>query len=182
MTEQDEKQVSFLPFHALNHFMRDDYRRDVVRTAVMGLAKLPAGYRNSIDRYVRRFVSVPGFRNSAKAPAALKAKHLPDAFEKSADLVAAVLAAWSEVRSDLRQQVFDLLTERGWELLPLDADRTKLPGFITIWPRGEDFELINQAFEEKHPDTDATTDDISLMTVWVSGRLPVDGDDDEDEE
>lgn len=181
MSDQEKKELSFLPFHALNHFMREDYRRDVVRTALMGLAQLPSNFRSQIDRQVKRYVTVPGFRNSVKAPAALKARHLPDAFEKSPDLVAAVLAAWAEVRADLRQQMFDLLAERGWELLPVDADRTKLPGFLTIWPKGEDFEGINQAFLEKHPDSDASSDDVSLMTVWVSGRLPVDAEEDEAE-
>ncbi len=180
MTEKNDKQLSFLPFHALNHFMREDYRRDVVRETVLGLSQLPAGFRNQIDRHVKRYVTVPGFRNSIKAPPALKARHLPDAFEKNADLVAAVLAAWAELRTDLRQQVFDLLSEREWEILPIDADRTKLPGFLTIWPKDEDFEVINTAFSEKYPDTRATVDDVSLMTVWISGRLPVDEPEDSD--
>ena len=174
MTEENEKEVSFLPFHALNHFMRDDFRRDVVRSAVLGMANLPGGLRSAIDRQVKRHVSVPGFRNSVKAPPALKARHLPDAFENQPDLVAAILAAWAEVRAGLRQEVFDLLTERGWELLPLDADRTKLPGFLTVWPEGEDFDVLNQAYAEKYPDSAATTDEVSLMAVWISTRLPVD--------
>ena len=174
MSEENEKELSFLPFHALNQFMRDDFRRDVIRTAVMGMARLPGGFRSGIDRYVRRYVSVPGLRNSVKAPPALKARHLPGPFEDHPDLVASVLAAWAEIKTELRGQVFELLTERGWDLLPVDADRTRLPGFMTVWPAGEDFEVLNEVFAEKFPESEATTDEVSLMVVWMSGRLPVD--------
>jgi len=173
MTDEKEKKVSFIPFHALNHFMRDGYRRDVIRTAVNGMRGLPKDLQRDIEKQIKRFVKVPGFRNSARAPLSLTAKHMPDAFEKSPDVVKAILAAWAELNAGLRQQVFDLLETRGWEMLPVDADRTKLPGFLTTWPEEEDFEVINQAFTEKYPDAGVESDDVSLMTVWLSGRLPV---------
>lgn len=174
MADQEEKQLAFLPFHALNHFMRDDFRREVVRTAVLGVGKLPGGLRSALDRQVKKHVIVPGFRHSDKAPAALKARHLPDAFEKSPDVVAVVLAAWAAVQAELRGQVYALLEARGWELLPAEADRTKLPGFLTAWPKDETFETIHAAFAAEHPDSPATSDEVSLMAVWLGGRLPVD--------
>ncbi|MFQ5615863.1 MAG: hypothetical protein ACE5GO_05320, partial [Anaerolineales bacterium] len=135
MTEKD-KEVAFLPFHVVNEFMRNDYRLNVVRTATFALPKLPKNLRSAVDRQTRRYAKVPGFRNSAKAPPALKARHLVGAFGKSPDLVAAVLAAWAETKPELRQQVYDLLEAREWEILPIEADRTKLPGFLTTWPAG----------------------------------------------
>ncbi len=177
------KQVSFLPFHALSRFMRDDFRHTVVRTAMNAYATLPDDLRVAIDKQTKRHVTVPGFRNSVKAPVALKIRSMNDAFEKRADLVGALLAAWAETQAPLRQQVFDLLTERGWEILPIEADRTKLPGFLTVWPANEDFEVLNEAFKEKYPESEATTDDVSLMAAWISTRLPleVEGEEDEDE-
>ncbi|HLF91263.1 MAG TPA: hypothetical protein VI451_20125 [Anaerolineales bacterium] len=175
------KQASFLPFHALNRFMRDDYRQTVVRTALSALPTLPNDFRSAIDKQTKRHVNVPGFRNSIKAPASLKVRPMAEAFEKRADLVAAVLAAWAEAQSELRQQVYDLLTERGWEVLPIEADRTKLPGFLTKWPAGEDFDVLNEAFKEKYPDVEVATDDVSLMAVWISTRLPLDVEGDEEE-
>jgi len=175
------KQASFLPFHALSRFMRDDYRQTVVRTTFSALPTLSNDLRNAVDKQTKRHVNVPGFRNSVKAPASLKVRPMAEAFEKRADLVAAVLAAWAEAQSELRQQVYDLLTERGWEVLPIEADRTKLPGFLTKWPAREDFEALNEAFKEKYPDVEVTTDDVSLMAVWVSTRLPLGVEGDEDE-
>jgi hypothetical protein len=171
-----EKQVEFLPFHALNEFMRPDFQQTVVRAALAAMPTLPNSLRAPIDRLTKQLVRVPGFRNAAQAPPAIRTAPTVAAFEKSPELTAAILAAWAESRPLLRAQVWDLLHSRGWELLPPDADRTKLPGFLTRWPSGEDFEALNSAYTTAHPDETQTTDDVSLMVVWVSGRLPVDVD------
>jgi hypothetical protein len=63
--------------------MREDFRQAVVRSAVMGMRQLPGGMRSDIERQVKRSVSVPGFRNGAKAPPPLIARHLPEAFDKN---------------------------------------------------------------------------------------------------
>jgi hypothetical protein len=164
--------VQFLPFHALNDFMRPDFRLEVVRTTLNALSDLPENFRSPIDRLTKKVVHVPGFRNSVKAPTPLKVRPMAEAFEKSPDLVAAILSAWAEVHTVLRQQVYDLLIARGWEVLPPETDRTKLPGFLTRWPKGEDFDVLNAAFEEKYPETKSNNDEISLMIVWLSSRLP----------
>jgi hypothetical protein len=169
-----DKKVEFLPFHALNEFMRPDYRLGVVRTALTALPTLPANLRSPIDKLIKQVVRVPGFRNGAQAPAPLKVAPMAAAFEKSPELVAAVLAAWAESLPDLRQKIYDLLKARNWEVLPPEADRTKLPGFLTHWPKGEDFEVLNKAFTELYPEANIATDDVSLMVVWIGGRLPYD--------
>ncbi|MBI3240686.1 MAG: hypothetical protein HYZ49_00115 [Chloroflexi bacterium] len=177
-----DKTAQFLPFHALNEFMRHDYRLTVIRTALNALPGLPGHFRQPIDKMTKQVVRVPGFRNGAQAPASLKVVPVAEAFGKSPELVAAILAAWAEARTDLRQQVYDLLKGRGWEVLPPEADRAKLPGFLTKWPKGEDFDLLNKAFAEAHPDSTATTDDVSLMAVWVSGRLPLEAEEETTDE
>jgi hypothetical protein len=172
MNNPEESKAQFLPFHAINEFMRDDYRLTVVRAALAAQPDLPEEMQQSIERQTKKSVQVPGFRNSAKAPAAVRAKPTADAFAKNPRLVAAILAAWTEAHPELRQQVFDLLTERDWPLVPIDADRTKLPGFVTKWPKDESFEILNKTFHEKYPDSTANDDDVSLMVVWMSCRLP----------
>lgn len=177
-------QVSFLPFHALAQFMRDDFRLTVVRRTMNAYADLPENMRANIDKQTKKFVTIPGFRNSVKAPLALKIRLMNDAFEKRADLVGALLAGWAETHPELRQQVYDLLTERGWEVLPVEADRTKLPGFLTVWPANEDFEVLNAAYKAKYPEAEVTEDDVSLMAAWISTRLPfeVEGEEETDED
>jgi hypothetical protein len=168
----NDKEAALIPFHALNEFMRPDFRMSVVRSTLNRLAELPEGYRNAIDRLTKKSVKIPGFRNSGKAPTALKTGPIAQTFEKNPDMVASVLSAWAELHAPLRQQVFELLGARGWELLPLQADRKKLPGFFTTWPKAESFESLNQDYVEKHPDSQYNNDEVSLMIVWVSARLP----------
>jgi hypothetical protein len=178
----DEKEVAFIPFSALNDFMRDDYRREVVRRTVMVTKDLPRALGGPIDSQIRKLVKVPGFRNSAKAPAAVKVGPAIEAFEKHPKLVGAILAGWAETHDALRNDVFALLESRQWTLLPVEANRAKLPGFLTTWPTGENFEVLQSAYTEMYPQSDANSDDVSLMVVWLGGRLPVDVDGEEEAE
>jgi hypothetical protein len=165
-------QVQFLPFSAINLFMRNDFRADVVKAALMSISKAPKAMQNQFDALTKKWVVVPGFRNSVQAPVGLKIKSFITAFEKSPDVAVFILKLWAEINSELSAQVFELLTERKWDLLPVDADRSKLPGFIPTWPDGEDFDALNTAFKENHPGIESNSDDISLMIVWLSARLP----------
>lgn len=181
----DTSKAQFLPFAAINNFMLPDYRLHVISTVLQQLDQLPGERRGAINAQIKRHLQVPGFRNSSQAPLPIKIKNSVAPFERSSDMVAQILAGWYELHPELRQQVNDLLVERGWELLPADADRAKLPGFLTRWPKQESFEAITAAFHEKYPVVQAEDNDISLMTVWLSGRLPydlVEGDEDEDVE
>jgi hypothetical protein len=168
----EDQTIQFLPFHAVNEFMRNDYRLEVVRSTLSALPDLPEQFRTRIDQMTRQIVHVPGFRNSAKAPLSKRVKPTAEAFEKSPELVAAILSAWAEAHKELRQQVFDLLIERNWEILPPEADRTQLPGFYITWPKGENFEILAEAFAQKHPESQTNQDDISMMIVWLSVCLP----------
>jgi hypothetical protein len=168
----DDQTAQFLPFHAVNEFMRHDFRIDVVRSVLTEIQNLPPERRETLNHLVRRYVQVPGFRNSTKAPTGLRVKPTAEAFEKQPDLVAVILSAWSDLHAGLRQQVYDLLVNRNWEILPPEADRTQLPGFILVWPKGETFETLNQAFHESYPGSEEKADDVSLMVVWLSARLP----------
>jgi len=176
-----DKKAEFLPFHAINEFMTDEYRQEVVRLVLIRQDELPEPDQAALNKLAKKTVSVPGFRNEAKAPAALKVKPFIQAFDKNPNLVAEVISAWSQLHPDLRTQVYDLLISLEWEVLPPEADRTKLPGFLTRWPAGQDFEHINQEFIEKYPEVQAEANDVSLMVVWLSGRLPVDVGEEEEE-
>jgi hypothetical protein len=169
----EDKQAELIPFHAINEFMRNDYRLTVVRNVIQNLGSLPEGLQKPVNRLVKKTIQVPGFRHSDKAPAAIKIQPTADAFEKNPDLVAAILAAWAGLHSTLRSQVYTLLTNRGWEyVLPVEADRTKFPGFFIKWPKGETFEVLGEALKHDFPEVADEADDIALMIVWVSMRLP----------
>ncbi|HVN56421.1 MAG TPA: hypothetical protein VMT46_18990, partial [Anaerolineaceae bacterium] len=71
---------------------------------------------------------------------------------------------------------------REWEILPVDADRTKLPGFLTTWPKSESFDALTAAFRDANQDGEDDPDRISLMAVWLGGRLPYNLEEDENAE
>jgi hypothetical protein len=190
MPEQSE----FLPFHAINEYMRPDFRLKVVRETLLAQSTLDEHLSNELNQQIKKKVSVPGFRNSDKAPALIKVLPTSKAFEKNPELVAVLLACWAESQSELRDQVFSLLKSRNWKILadsegidtsalnpdtikewpifPINMNRTKLPGFFINWPKGEDFEALYKTFSELFPESDASIDKVSLMVVWLSMRLP----------
>jgi len=200
-TEHDELQ--FLPFHAINEFMRPDFRLLVIRETLSVLQSLSEDTSSTVNRLIHKQVKIPGFRNSEKAPSVVKVIPTGKIFEKSSDMVAAILMAWSESKDTLRQQVLDLLTGRGWKtfpdeiksiadisipktandwaILPAHVNRAKLPGFIIFWPKGEDFETLYDHFNKLYPDSSASMDQVSLMVVWLTLRLPYNITEDETE-
>jgi hypothetical protein len=195
MAEQSE----FLPFNAINNYMRPDFRLSVIRETLNGLASLPEELSNELNAHIKKNVKIPGFRSSDKAPALVKVVPTSKAFEKNPELVAALLSCWSEIQIRLRGEVYSILESRNWKTLstdeitpeltdfstvikewpifPVTMDRAKLPGFYSHWPKGEDFEVIYSSYTEKYPDSDASIDKVSLMAVWLAMRLPFQVDD-----
>jgi hypothetical protein len=168
----NDDSAELIPFHAINEFMRDDYRLQVVKTSLRALPDLSEDIRRPLNGLIKKSITVPGFRNSEKAPVHKKAGPVIKAFKNSPEMSGAILAAWAEANKELRQNVYELLSGRGWSLLPLEADRQKLPGFFITWPKGEDFDTLSTLFNEIFPEPETASDDINLMVVWVSMRLP----------
>jgi len=188
------EKTEFLPFHAINEYMRPDFRLNVIRETLTSQATLDTSLVNDLNQKIKNRVTVPGFRNSDKAPALIKVLPTSKAFEKYPDLVVTILSCWAELQSELRDQVYTLLKTRNWPIVqegdgidtdtitldtikewpifPLKMNRTKLPGFFTHWPKGEDFEALYKNFSELFPDATASIDKVSLMVVWISMRLP----------
>jgi hypothetical protein len=166
-----DKRTKFFPFHAINEFMLPDYRQEVLQAVLENLDTLPAERRTALIGLVNKHVRVAGFRTSSLAPLPMKLKELTRSFERRADLAAQVLMAWSELHLDLRQQVFDMLQERKWELQSVDFDRTTQPGFMITWPKTETYEVLDAAYTEKYG-APTSENDVRLMIVWLTGRLP----------
>lgn len=173
------EKTEFLPFHAINEFMRPDFRLNVIRETLTTQTTLNESCVSNLNQQIKKNVTVPGFRNSDKAPALIKVLPTSKAFEKSPELVAAILSCWVEIHSELREQVFTLLKNRNWSIFPenegieaislnlnvikewpifpVTMNRSKLPGFFTHWPKGEDFEELYKNFTELFPDSNTST-------------------------
>ncbi len=169
----DDKQIRYLPFHSINEFMLPEYRQTVIQSVFTQMDKLSGERRSAINNGIKKHLQVPGFRNSAQAPVGVKVRGAATPFERRPDFTAQVLQAWSDLHPELRQQVYELLQERNWEkLLPPEADRTKLPGFMVVWPKEDTYEALDAAFAAKFPGQTFEPYDMRLMVVWVGNRLP----------
>ena len=49
--------------------------------------------------------------------------------KKNPGFVAEILAGWCDLNTDLSEKVAALLKDRNWEALPIETDRSQLPGF-----------------------------------------------------
>ena len=170
---KNEEKAQFIPYHAINEFMRNDFRLHVIRTVMQSLQEIDKETSSLIDRLTRKYVKVSGFRNSSKAPAMVKSVAMVKPFQKQPELVSAILQAWARLNPDLQDDIYELLISRGWKILPIKVHRKDLPGFLTRWPAGEDYETLYTAFQEANPDNKASLDEASLMVVILSGRLPI---------
>ncbi len=169
----DEQRIRYLPFHSINEFMLPEYRQAVIQSVLTQMDKLSSERRGAINNGIKRYVQAPGFRNSAQAPVGVKTRGSVAPFERRPDFTAQMLQAWSELHPELRQQVYELLQERGWEqLLPAEADRTKLPGFMVTWPKQDTYDALDAAFAAKFPGQTFEPYDMRLMVVWLGNRLP----------
>ncbi len=66
------EKTEFLPFHAINEFMRPDFRLTVIRDTLTNQSNLDDSHTNMLNQQIKKRVTVPGFRNSDKAPALIK--------------------------------------------------------------------------------------------------------------
>ncbi|HSM25864.1 MAG TPA: hypothetical protein VK856_13460 [Anaerolineaceae bacterium] len=167
-----EPKVRFLPFHAINEYMLDAYRQLVIQSVLGNFSRLSEERQRKISSLIKKYVKVQGFRNSSVAPLPLKVNGCIDTYKKSPEFVAQVLSAWTEIHKPLSEVVYGFLETKSWKLLPLEADRSVLPGFMLEWPKEETFEVLIQAFREEFPEMSISDDDISLSMVWLSNRLP----------
>lgn len=175
----DDKQIEYYPFNAINEFMLPEYRQSIIAAVLRDLEKLPGARRAAVNNLIKRSVQVPGFRNSSQAPLGVKVRGAVSTFEKLDQFTAQILQGWSELHPQLRQEVYDLMVSRGMETLPVDADRSKLPGFMTTWPKGATYEALDEAYKAEHPESMAHEYDVRLMIVWIGNRLPLNDDSEE---
>lgn len=168
----DDKKIKVLPFHAVNEFMRDDYRLDILQEVFSALDQCTPMQKQLILRLFSKNVNVPGFRNSGLAPLSIKIKNSPTLFERSHEFSATIMECWSNLHPDLKSAMHTMLTERGWVLQPLETDSTQLPGFQIDWPKTDNFESLIKGIQEVQPGLKESDDNISLMAVWVGNKLP----------
>lgn len=168
----DNKKAQYLPFHAINEFMRDDFRIVILQEVFGNIEKVEKEKSLRINRLIAKGVQIPGFRNSSLAPLGVKVRQCTTLFENSPEFAALIVDCWTELHQQLKKIIWQVLTDKNWKPLPLEVDRSVLPGFAANWPKEDTFESFIQVVHEKVPALNENDDNISLMVVWMGNKLP----------
>jgi hypothetical protein len=54
----DDKKVPYVPFHAINQFMVDTFRHDVIQSVLNGLNQLDGGKRGAYQNLIKSAVKI----------------------------------------------------------------------------------------------------------------------------
>ena len=163
---------SLLPLISLNVFLLPDFRREILTTVLNQKDNLSPEIMQELRQAIKEFVKISGFRNPLAAPQALQVRAMESPFEKESRFVKAILSSWADINSDLQAKVQAVLHELGFEpndQAPLYPDPEN--AFAVGWPEDLSFEKLADLVKQK-TETDASSNEISLMTVWLTGRLP----------
>ena len=163
---------SLLPLISLNVFLLPDFRREILTTVLNQKDDLSPEIKQELRQALKEFVKISGFRNPLAAPQALQVRAMESPFEKESRFVKAILSSWADLKLDLGAKVQSVLPELGFEpndQAPLYPDPEN--AFAVGWPEDLSFEKLADLVKQK-TETDASSNEISLMTVWLTGRLP----------
>jgi hypothetical protein len=163
---------SLLPMISLNIFLLPDFRREILSTVLNEKDTLSPENKRELTQVMREFVKISGFRNPLAAPQALQLRAMESPFEKESRFVKAILSSWVDINSDLQTDIQSVIPDLGFELndqAPLYPDPEN--AFALGWPEDLSFEKLADLVKQK-TEIDASSDAISLMTVWLTGCLP----------
>ena len=99
----DNKKAQYLPFHAINEFMRDDFRVTILQEVLNSYDKVEKEKTLRINRLIAKGVQIPGFRNSSLAPLGVKVRQSTTLFENSPEFAALIVDCWSQLHQQLKE-------------------------------------------------------------------------------
>ena len=162
----------YLPFKTINVFIERNNLREILEFVIKNVDKLPKEDQISFGNSFREYVSILGFRNPLRAPLPLQVNAYVRAFEDMDEVIPFTLTSWTKLRSDFAEKVKDWLKSEGWEDLQLVREYDETKGFIQEWPESLTFEKLNDDFAKANPNLDYDQDELLVMILWISGKLP----------
>lgn len=162
----------YLPYKAINVFIDQDYLESVLRNILTGIDNLPKEDQIEFAKFFRKYVTILGFRNPARAPVPLQVNAYATAFEGKDEVVPFTLSVWTRLHEDLAQKTQNWLESEGWKYLALERKYEESGGFIAEWPKKLTFDKLVKNFKKANPDVEFERNDLILMVLWVSGQLP----------
>lgn len=162
-----------LPFKSINVYIEREYLEKVVTNILEGVGKLNKEEQIRFSQDFRKHISVLGFRNPLRAPLSLQVNAYASAFEEKEEVIPFSLTIWSKVKTDLAEKVQSWLESEGWDDLALEREFEEDNGFVFDWPDDLSFDQVEEKFQNANPDFEYDRDDLILMVLWISGKLPI---------
>jgi hypothetical protein len=164
--------IETVPFKAINVFINQDYLESVLKAVLTGYKKLPKQKQIEFTHFLRKYVTILGFRDPSRAPLPLQINALAKAFEEKDEVVPYVLSIWAKVNKKLAADVTAWLEENKFENLASEREYAEEAGFTPDFPEKMSFDKVEKDFAKANPDAKYERDDLILMVLWISGRLP----------
>lgn len=164
--------IETVPFKAINVFINQDYLESMLKAVLTGYKKLSKQKQIEFTHFLRKYVTILGFRDPSRAPLTLQVHALAKAFEDKDEVVPYVLSVWAAINKKLAADVEAWLTEKKFENLSAEREYAEDAGFTPDFPEKMGFDKLEKDFAKANPDAKYERDDLILMVLWISGRLP----------
>jgi hypothetical protein len=161
-----------LPYKAINVFIDQEYLMKVADNILTKVKKLPKKDQIDFNQFMRKHINVLGFRDSSRAPLPLQVNALIKAFEEKDEVVPYMLSVWAKINKKFAKEVKSWLAEEGWKDLATTREFNEESGFIEDWPKKLTFDKLVKDYQKANPDAKFERDDLVLMVLWISGKLP----------
>jgi len=165
-------QLEHSPYKSINVYIERDFLEGLLESILQGFNELPKEDQLMFVKAFKQHVTILGFRNPLRAPLRLQINAYATAFEENDEVVPFTLTTWAKMKSELAENVNNWLDSEGWKDLALEREYEESQGFSGEWPEALTFDAIAKKFEEAHPKFDFSQDELILMVIWVSGKLP----------
>lgn len=162
----------YLSYKAINVFIERDYLEKILESILTGKDKLSKEEQIAFNNQFRKYVNILGFRNPSRAPLSLQVNAYASAFEEKEEIIPFTLSIWTKLNKNIAEVVYQWLEDEGWENLSLERTYQEDGGFIDDWPEKCTFDDVVEKFSDAKPDLSISRDDLILLVLWISGRLP----------
>jgi hypothetical protein len=162
----------YLPYKAINVFVERDYLNQILEETLMGKSKLSKKEQIQFANQLKHYVNVLGFRNPTIAPLPLQVRALRSAFVEKDEVIPFILSTWVKININFAEKVKTWLVKNQWKNLAYEREYQETEGFLISWPDDLTFDNIVKKYKKDHPEEDFDRNDLILMVIWLSGRLP----------
>lgn len=164
--------VEVLPYKAINVYINQEYLTEVIKDILTKVKKLSKSDQIAFSHFMRKHINVLGFRDSSRAPLTLQVNAIIKTFEDEDDVVPFLLSTWAKINKKLAKDVKAWLKDEGWEDLATEREFEEGAGFVVEWPKKLTFDKLVKDYQKANPDSKVNRDDLVLMVLWISGKLP----------